>query len=72
MVTPFTGPFDSTHPFCYATPYITSHFSGVFSTPNPGVFDEKVYTHVFTTLTHSVRPVTMADTLVSWVVTLSV
>ena len=25
------------------------------------VFDEKVYTHVLTALTHSVRPVTMAD-----------
>ena len=39
----------------------TSHLSGVFSTPNPRVFDEKVCIHVFATLTHSVRPVTMAD-----------
>ena len=28
---------------------------------NPGVFDEKVCTHVFTTLTHLVRPVTTTD-----------
>ena len=40
--------------------------SRVFSTPNLWVFDEKVCTHVFTTLTHSVTY------LVSWVVTLSV
>ena len=33
----------------------------MLSTPNTGVLDEKVYTHVFTTLTHSVRPVTMDD-----------
>ena len=31
------------------------------STPNLGVFDEKVFTHEFTILTHSVRPVTMAN-----------
>ena len=30
-------------------------------TPNPGVLDEKVCTHVFTTLTYSVRPVTTAN-----------
>ena len=38
-----------------------SHFSGMLSTPNLGVFDEKVCTHVYTTLTHSMRPVTTAD-----------
>ena len=38
-----------------------NNLSGVFSTPNPGVFDEKVCTHVLTALTHSVRPVTTAD-----------
>ena len=36
-------------------------FVRVFSTPNLGVFDEKVCTHVFTSLTHSVRLVTTAD-----------
>ena len=40
-----------------------SHLSRVLSTPNPRVFDEKVCTHVFNTLTYSVRPVTTADIL---------
>ena len=30
-------------------------------TPNLGVFNEKVCTNVFVNLTHSLRPVTMAD-----------
>ena len=38
-----------------------SHLSGVLSTPNLGVFDEKICTHVYTALIHLVRLVTMAD-----------
>ena len=41
--------------------YNLTFLSGVLLTPNPGVLDEKVCTHVLTTLNYSVRPVTTAD-----------
>ena len=40
------------------TMYNLTHLSGVLSTPNPGVVDEKVCTQFLTALTYLVGPVT--------------